>query len=330
MSLNRREFLKTAAAGSGGLLLGTQARPAAAAPVPREAVGILYDATLCIGCKSCMVNCKKYNTPAPGALALEGRATPPYETTGAGVWDEPRDLSSKTLCIIKVYKSGAAVNKDAVKDGYSFVKQHCLHCASPACVSVCPVGALQKDPVNGVVFYDDSRCIGCRYCQIACPFRIPAYEYESASPKVRKCQLCRHRIAEGKYAACCEFCPTGASIFGRIDDLKAEAERRLALQPGTEYRFPVQTANSASFSVRPVAHYEKRVYGQSEAGGTQYLLLAGVPFELLGFDPRLGDKPLPELTWGYIAKIPAVIVGVLGAGALTWSVTRRRDAEKEG
>ena len=332
MSLNRREFLKTAAAGSGGLLLGVQARPAASAQehLPHEAVGILYDATLCIGCKSCMVNCKKFNTPEPGALALKGRTTPPYETTGAGIWDEPRDLSSKTLSIIKVYKSGTAVTKDAVKDGYSFVKQHCLHCAAPACVSVCPVGALQKDPVNGVVFYEESRCIGCRYCQIACPFRIPTYEYENASPQIRKCQLCRHRLTEGKYAACCEFCPTGASIFGRVDDLKAEAERRLALQPGKEYAFPVQTAKSASFSTRPVARYEKHVYGLSEAGGTQYLLLAGVPFELLGLDPRLGDKPLPDATWGYIKKIPALIVGVAGAGALTWAVTRRRDAEKEG
>jgi hypothetical protein len=72
------------------------------------------------------------------------------------------------------------------------------------------------------------------------------------------------------------------------------------------------------------------VYGLSEAGGTQYLLLAGVPFELLGLDPHLGDNPLPDATWGYIKKIPALIVGVAGAGALTWAVTRRRDAEKEG
>ena len=332
MSLNRREFLKTAAAGSGGLLLGTQARPAAAAPapLPHDAVGILYDATLCIGCKSCMVNCKKFNTAEAGALALAGRTAPPYETTGAGIWDEPRDLSSKTLNIIKVYKSGTAVNKDAVKDGYSFVKQHCMHCAVPACVSVCPVGALQKDPVNGIVFYEESRCIGCRYCQIACPYRIVKYEFESASPRVRKCQLCRHRIAEGKYAACCEFCPTGASIFGRVDDLQAEAARRLALQPGTEYKFPVQTAKSTSFSTRQVARYEKQVYGLREAGGTQYLLLAGVPFELLGFDPHLGDKPLSDATWTYISHIPALIVGVAGVGAVTWAVTRRRDAEKEG
>ncbi len=332
MSLNRREFLKTAAAGSGGLLLGARPRPAAAvsAQLPREAVGILYDATLCIGCKSCMVNCKKFNTPEPGALALQGRSAPPYETAGPGIWDEPRDLSSKTLSIIKVYKSGTAVNKDAVTNGYSFVKQHCMHCVAPACVSVCPVGALQKDPVNGVVFCEEQRCIGCRYCQIACPYRIVKYEYELASPRVRKCQLCHHRFAEGKYSACCEFCPTGASIFGRVTDLRAEAERRLALQPGTEYAFPVQTVKSASFSTRPVARYEKQLYGAREAGGTQYLLLAGVPFALLGLDPNLGESPLPDLTWGYIAKIPALIVGVAGAGAVTWAITRRRDAEKEG
>src|SRR5512145_3207409 len=142
MGMDRRQFLRTAAAGGGGLLLASPAgRAVAAAPrhLPHDAVGMLYDATLCIGCKSCMVNCKKFNTPEPGALALAGRTSPPYENGAAGVWDEPRDLSSRTLNVIKAYRSGTGVNKDAVTDGYTFVKQHCLHCVAPACVSVCPV-----------------------------------------------------------------------------------------------------------------------------------------------------------------------------------------------
>ena len=92
--MERRDFLKLTAAS--GLLVAVDALPARASEakaLPPDAVGLLYDATLCIGCKSCMVNCKKFNTPEPGALARKGRSTPPYETAGAGIWDEPRDLS---------------------------------------------------------------------------------------------------------------------------------------------------------------------------------------------------------------------------------------------
>lgn len=332
MSMNRRDFLKTAAAG-GGMLLASQAMPANASmprELPPEAVGMLYDATLCIGCKSCMVNCKTYNSVPRGALYSEKMTSPPYDySTPDRIWDDPHDLSGKSLNIIKVYKNGTAVNKDVVENGYSFVKQHCLHCISPACVSACPVAALRKDPKNGVVFYEESKCIGCRYCQLACPFRIPKYEFEKASPQVRKCQLCHHRYEEGKFSACCEFCPTGASIFGKVVDLRKEAEKRLALKTGTEFDFPVQTVNSKEKSRRTVSKYINHVYGLKEAGGTQYLLLAGVPFEMLGFDRNISEQILPDLTWAYISKIPAVIATVLIGGAATWAITKGRNKDKE-
>jgi len=330
MAMNRRDFLKVAA--GSGLLLASDIKPANATmpkELPPQAVGILYDATLCIGCKSCMVNCKTYNSVPDGALYLKGRDIP-YEANNyeKGIWDAPVDLSSRTVNIIKVSKSGTAVNKDSTENGYSFVKQHCLHCISPACVSACPVGALKKDPVNGVVYYVENRCIGCRYCLLACPFRIPKYEYESASPQVRKCQLCNHRYAEGKYSACCEFCPTGASIFGKVVDLKKEAQKRLSLKTGAEYDFPVQTVDSKYTMRRPVSKYINHVYGMTEAGGTQYLLLAGVPFDWIGFDKNIKDDFLPDLTWAYISKIPAVIIGVMATGAVTWAITSRKNKDK--
>jgi Fe-S-cluster-containing dehydrogenase component len=326
MDINRRDFLKIAA-GSGLLLASNAEKSYGSMPkdLPPQAVGILYDATLCIGCKSCMVNCKKFNSMPGGALYLEGRDVPYEFRTPEKIWDAPSDLSSKTLNVIKVSKSGTALNKDRVENGYSFVKQHCLHCITPACVSACPVAALKKDPVKGFVFYEEDRCIGCRYCQLACPFRIPKLEWESASPQIRKCQLCNHRYEKGDYAACCEFCPTGASIFGTVTELREEAKKRLSLKTGSMYDFPVQRVDSNYRLPGRVSNYMNHVYGMDEAGGTQYLLLAGVPFDWIGFNKNISNTALPELTWKYISKIPAVIGVVIVAGTATWALTRKKD-----
>ena len=330
MTISRRNFLKGVA--GGGLLLATGVPPARArmsTELPPRAVGLLYDATLCIGCKSCMVNCKVHNSVPGGALYTKGMTAPPYESNGPrgneGIWDAPRELSGKTLNIIKVYKNGTGAKKDTAINGYAFFKQQCLHCVSPACVSVCPAGAFRKDPENGSVYYLAERCIGCRYCQLACPFGVPRYEWDSAWPEVRKCQLCRHRYAEGKYSACAEFCPTGATIFGKIGELREEAKRRLTLKPGTLYDFPVQTVTSRERMRREIAAYADGVYGLNEAGGTQNIMLSGVSFELLGFRKNIPKFDLPSLTWAYIAKVLWVFAGVFVGGTTIHAITHRKD-----
>ena len=323
MAINRRDFLKVSA--GSGLLLASNVSPAIAAPksLPPGGVGMLYDATLCIGCKACMVNCKKYNSMPGGALYRKGGAVPYEHNTPEKIYDAPVDLSGKTLNIIKAYKNGTGQNKDQVENGFSFVKNHCLHCVDPACVSVCPVAALRKDTVNGVVSYDADKCIGCRYCQVACPFSIPKFEWEKNSPKIVKCQLCHHRYAEGKYAACCEFCPTGASIFGKVVDLREEAKMRLTLPAGSEYAYPLNRVDSGNKMWKKVPQYTNHIYGLSEAGGTQYLLMAGVPFDKLGFNPQITDTAYPDLTWNYIKKVPILIGALLVAGAASHVITRR-------
>ena len=322
MGINRRDFLKLSA--GSGLLLASDVTPsfAASKPLPPDAVGILYDATLCIGCKSCMVNCKKYNSIPGGALYKKGRGIPYEYITPNKIYDAPKDLSSTTLEIIKTYKSGTGENKDTAVNGYSFVKMHCFHCVDPACASVCPVGALHKDPKNGVVSYDKTKCIGCRYCQMACPFSIPKFEWESASPYIVKCQLCHHLYKDGGYSACCKFCPTGASIFGKVTDLRAEAKRRLSLKPGTYYDYPVKRVDSSESMPKKVSAYYDHVYGLDEAGGTQYLLMAGVSFDKLGFNPRITSEAYPDLTWHYIVKIPWLIGALLIAGTACRIATR--------
>ena len=329
MAINRRDFLKISA--GAGLMLTAGAAPARADSKPvlqPEAVGILYDSTLCIGCKSCMVNCKKANSEPGGALFHEETAgLIPFEyPEGNQIYDAPGNLSSKTLCIIKAHKiNQAPKSKEQVHD---FVKLHCLHCLEPACVAVCPVAALRKQKNTGIVTYNKDRCFGCRYCQVACPFNIPTYEWEKSSPSVVKCQLCNHLYAQGKYSACCEYCPTGASIFGKVKDLQEEAKRRLALKPGDTYAYPVKRIDGTERTEQVVEKYVNHIYGLEEAGGTQYLFLAGVNFDQLGFNPNITNQVYPDFTWDYVSHVPALIGTLLVAGTVTRLVTQKMEKKK--
>jgi Fe-S-cluster-containing dehydrogenase component len=316
MDIKRRDFLKIAA-GSGILLAaGEPAFAREPRKLPSEAVGILYDATVCIGCKVCQVACKESNE------------MPVEHSAPEKIWDDPVDLSSKTLNIIKVYKDGTAENKDSETNGFSFIKRHCMHCVDPSCVSACPVSALKKDPQNGVVSYNKDACIGCRYCQLACPYNIPKFEFDKPFPVIRKCQLCNHRFKDGKYSACCESCPTGASIFGKVTDLLEEAKKRLALKTGEYYNFPVAHVKSGVKSYRAVSKYHNQVYGEKEGGGTQYLMLAGVPFARLGM-PQLGERSDASFSEGIQHTVYKGMIapGVVLAGFLfaAYRSTRNKD-----
>ena len=278
MKIKRRDFLK-GAAGCG--VLAAVGQPALSDAKEKErlpgALGILYYATLCIGCQVCMVGCKKANDM-------------PVESTDLlKIWENPRDLSAKTLNVIKKYEAGTGENKDQETDGFSFIKRHCMHCVDPGCVSACPVSAMRKNPDTGVVTYNVDACIGCRYCQVACPFNIPKFQWDSAFPQIVKCQLCSHLLAKGEIPGCCSSCPTGASMFGPTNELLAEAKRRQQMEPGKYYDFPVASIDSGKTFSQKAAHYVPEIYGENEVGGTQVLLLAGVPFGKLGL-PDLPDK----------------------------------------
>lgn len=283
MELGRRDFIKVVSA---GVLTATTSKYALAEvskQIPPQAVGILYDATLCIGCKACEVGCKKDNNmpiDQSDYSQLKGVSK---------IWDEGTDLNERTLNKIKVYKNGNAIVKDREVDGFSFVKKACMHCIDPDCVSACPVSALTKDPVNGIVHYNKDACIGCRYCQIACPFDIPKFEYGKAIPEIVKCQMCSHVQEAGGIPGCCEYCPTGASLFGKLPDLMEEAHKRIVMKENTEYSYPIHSLISKENIAKPAAKYINYVYGESESGGTQYILLSAVPFAKLGL-PKLDTR----------------------------------------
>ena len=133
------------------------------------------------------------------------------------------------------------------------------------------------------LLYDSTLCVGCGACVAACPLRVPRVTDDSTFPQISKCQLCRHRLAKGGCPACAEVCPTGATLFGRVGDLRKEAERRLALAPGTPTVYPRGRIDGPDQSYMSVSKkYVNRLYGDTGPGGTQLLMLAGVPFERLG------------------------------------------------
>jgi Fe-S-cluster-containing dehydrogenase component len=296
MGISRRSALKALVAGASATAtatLGGRAEGSALPEPPADAVGLLYDTTLCIGCKACVVACADANERVRDTAWSEGK------------WMAPVDLNGNTKNIIKLYDDGAGER--------SFVKQQCMHCIDPACANACMLGALKKREF-GIVSYDPSLCVGCRYCQMACPFNIPKFEWADAySPQIVKCELCRHRLADGKEPACTEVCPREAVIFGKRADLLNEAHRRLAAYPD---------------------RYVPKVYGETEAGGTQVLYLSHVPFEKIGLpDYGPGSVPEPQRTLqhgiyqGFIA--PMVLFGALAIVAKRNPVTKELSTEEE-
>ncbi len=234
---------------------------------------MLIDLTMCVGCNSCQDACKAQNGLPEGA---------------------EQKLSATAYTALEEH------------DGV-FVRRMCQHCNEPTCASVCPVGAFTKTP-DGPVLYDESKCIGCRYCMQACPFQVPRYQWSSNYPKVEKCRFCAERLAAGKPTACSEACPTGATKFGDRDELLKEAYARIQAEP---------------------SKYINRVYGATEVGGTSILYLSSVPFEQLGFKTQLQQSALPTLTWNALAKVPGVIsVGGVFLAGIWWITNRREEVRK--
>ncbi len=283
MTMNRRTLLKGAAAVGAGAAVSTATTvEASTRPVaPPDAVGMLYDATRCIGCQACVTACKTANN-LPGNL-----------------YDPPKDLDGYTKNIIKLYED------DGEK---SYMKQQCMHCIDPGCVNACMIGAFKKREY-GIVTWDKDRCIGCRYCQVACPYNIPKFQWDTAVPEIVKCELCN----QGEEPGCCQACPKEAVIYGTYEELLADARQRITDHPERYY---------------PAG--EPQIFGDTEGGGTQVLYLAGVDFEKLGL-PVLGDdgvgvqsrKIQHGIYRGFIA--PVALYGILGA--VIW---RNRRAEKKG
>ena len=283
MSINRRNFLKISAI-TAGTLVGSSKKVSASEGKDNfsQTYSMLNDSTKCIGCRACQSACKDYKG---------------FTKTGEDArYDMPLDLNAKNHTLIKLYQ------KDNEK---SFVKLQCMHCNDPGCVSACPVSALVKQ-VNGVVTYDKDKCIGCRYCMIACPFDVPTFEYDKALPEIMKCDFCKELLAESKPTECARVCPTGAIVFGKREEMLKEAKRRIDAEPDK---------------------YINHIYGEKEAGGTSVLYLSSVPFEKLGLQ-TLDTDAVPDMAEGIQHGIfkyfipPVALYGALGIYSL---ISKKKD-----
>ena len=315
MALDRRGFIKSlSVVGMGGAVLdhrrakgdGSEAavrdqcspqRSRALELPPQDAFGVLVDIPNCIGCRKCEFACQE----------AAGFAVPPIETfDDKSVFATDRRPQPHAYTTVNRYPNPAVPEKPV------YVKANCLHCLEPACVSACLVGALRKSE-SGAVVYDAWKCMGCRYCMVACPFQIPTYEYDNAlTPQVWKCDFCAEsRSKNGGVPACVKICPNEALIFGRRGELLKLAHEKIRNHPGM---------------------YVDHIYGEHEAGGTSWLYLSSIPFESLGFVQLASIAPsrLTEMIQHGVFKHWMPPLALYGLLAIVMWLSRRTEEEKLG
>lgn len=218
--ITRRQFLGGLAATSVSLTLGSPGLVEA----ETKRYGKLHDTTKCIGCKRCMSACKRWNK-----LKID-RAE---ELT-----DRETDLTGNTWVVVNLTRD--------IGNGedLSYLHWACQHCTKPACAGVCPVSAIKKLP-EGPVVIDEKKCIGCRYCYQACPYKVPRFDFKKRI--TRKCTMCYDRIPWID-PACVVACPVYALDFGLKDKILEKAKKR----------------------TEEVGGY---LLGEYEAGGTDFLTI---------------------------------------------------------
>ena len=283
--MNRRQFLLA----TSGAALGCRASQASSPPSEAPpGYGVLVDTPECIGCRKCEYACAKAHalTTQPVMEAFEDRA----------VFEHPRRMEANSFTVVNRYPDPQNTTKP------TYVKIQCMHCLEPACVSACLVGALRHNP-KGDVGYDPWKCMGCRYCMVACPFQVPAYEYnDPLTPRVRKCDLCRERLDQGQRPACVAMCPTNCMTFAPRDQLLTLAHEKIAANPD---------------------RYAPEVYGEKEVGGTGWLYLTPRPATELGMLHLNTESVtrLPESVQHNVFKggiPPLLLLGALGLAMRTF------------
>ena len=294
--INRRNFLKTIALGLSVGALGTSSVKAADNTLSEDRIGILVDTAECVGCRRCEWACRiAHNIPTDDMDSYSNK----------DVYNKYRRTENNSLTVINQFEN----EKNPLLPVY--VKQQCMHCERPACVSACIVGAFTKLG-DGSVVWNNDKCIGCRYCMVACQFEIPTFDYDrSIDPRIHKCDLCYDRRKNGQLPACVNICPNEALIFGKRSEVLKIARDRIKRKPDV---------------------YVNHIYGEHEIGGTTWLYIASKEFEELKM-PALGNNPAPGISesiqhgiFAYFVP-PVTLYGMLGL--IMWITKQNKKHIKE-
>ncbi|MGI6286178.1 Ion-translocating oxidoreductase complex subunit B [Moorella humiferrea] len=162
--------------------------------------GMLIDLTRCVGCHGCTVACQTK-------------------------WDL---LPAVQFTRVHRYEVGTFPK---VKGGV--ITTQCMHCDDPPCARVCPTGATYKR-ADGIVVVDEQKCIGCRYCQQACPYDARSFNPEDQI--VQKCYFCYDFIEKGEQPACVATCMAAARIFGDLEDKGSEISKAIASKKAVQIK----------------------------------------------------------------------------------------------
>ncbi len=260
------------------------------------AKAILVDPAKCINCKACQVACKEWNKTGRN---LES-------AVAYGDLNMPREITSKTWTRI-IVKQGMEGKKPYLR----FAKTQCMHCADAACVKACPTGATSKDD-DGYTVFDAKKCIGCNYCVKACPFQ--ACKYDEELKEINRCIFCPDRRSAGLATACSTHCPSGALTYGDLEEIKAEARKRLAVY---SKKFP-----------------EACIYGENEMGGLRYIYILQNKPSAYGL-PDKPTVPAGVVVWNSLVKpgggvaAAALVIGAGTAALLNLRARRMEKLEKE-
>lgn len=291
MGISRRFFIKA------GLV---SALPAALKGEEQEQqkesvhVGCLVDTTLCIGCRKCEEACN----------IRHDLTRPEKPFADKTVFRKRRRPTEDAYTVVNQYPGSPSPDQKRIQNTHC--KVQCMHCLTPSCVSACVVGAMFKLD-DGSVVYNKDICLGCRYCMVACPFDVPAYEYaDPLTPRVRKCVFCAdYKKNSGADPACAATCPTETLVFGKRQELLELARDRIKRRPD---------------------RYINHIYGEAEIGGTSWLYLVGRPPQQIDLR-KMPDKS-PATTTEAIQHgifkygiLPVAAYGLLGL--LMWHNHRK-------
>jgi formate dehydrogenase iron-sulfur subunit len=292
---NRRNFLKQMALAGGAMAVGLPGSASASTQreLAPETMGVLVDLSRCIGCRKCEFACNQAND-------FDKKPVTDFESKD--IFKTLRVHGENSFTVVNQFQPDQ-------KKMPVYTKRQCFHCNDPACLSACLVTAFRKDK-SGAVAYDAGRCMGCRYCMVACPFEIPTFQYSKAlTGQIRKCTFCLHRTADGKLPACIEICPVACMMYGKRSDLINQAKLIISGNPG---------------------HYIDHIYGEHEMGGTSWMYIGGYPFDQVGFQDLPSNSP-PRLvegvqhgTFKYFLA-PAMLYAFLGG--IMWNFRHRPENE---